>query len=176
MKISYQSREKASDFDNTTLVADIPNFSLPRIFPVNKDLRLLSCNDLNFDMYKSVFGFGLNAKSIWIEFPKTTRGNSNEYFLMGISFDYLKVDFEELDLIPSCEIKNIIDVLLNQNEQLIKILGEEFKNFLKSITSSGLTSKNVSTFTIKASYYLNLFLAVKIREGKYTLKEELHLV
>lgn len=172
MKISYYSREKASELDGKTFVADIPNLSLPRIFPVNKDLKLLSCNDLNFDLYKSVFGFGFNTKSIWIDFPKFLRGNTIEYFLIGISFNYLCVDFKELDLIPTNEIKNIIEVLLNQDEQLLKILEDEFENFSKSISSSGLTSKNVSTFTVKVSYYLNLFLIMKIRESLYIMEEK----
>lgn len=174
IKISYHPIEKVSELYDTTLVLDIPNFSLPKIFPVNKVLKLLSFNDLHFDTYKSVFGF--NTKSIWVEFPKSMRGNSIEYFLMGISFDYLKADFEELDMIPSCEIKNIIDVLLNQDQQLIKMLGDEYKNFSKSICSSGLTSKNVSTFTIKVSYYLNLFFGMQIRKWNSIIKEEHYLV
>jgi hypothetical protein len=176
MKISYYSKEKASELDGTTLVADIPNFSLPRIFPVNKDLKLLSCNDRNFDLHKSVFGFGLNTKSIWIEFPESLRGATVEYFLLGISFSYLRVGFKELDIISIDEVKNISDILLNQDEQLMKILGNEFTNFSKSISASGLTSKNVSTFAIKVSYYLNLLLAMKIRESISKVQEEFLLV
>lgn len=176
MKISYYSKEKASELDGTTLVADIPNFSLPRIFPVNKDLRLLSCNDQNFDLYKSVFGFGLNTKSIWIEFPETLRGETVEYFMLGISFSYLRVGFKELDTISTNEIKKITEVLLGQDEQLMNILGTEFANFSKSISLSGLTSKNVSSFAIKVSYYLNLFLAMKIKESASKMEETLFLV
>ena len=176
MKISYNSKENAREFCGTTNIDDIPNFSLPRIFPVNKDLKLLSCSDHNFDLYKSVFGFGFNTKSVWIEFPGSLRGNTVEYFLLGISLSYLRVGFIELDKIPTSEIKNIIDVLLNKDEQLMKILGDEFESFLKSISSTGLISKNVSTFTIKVSYYLNLFLATKIRESTSIMEEKLFLV
>jgi hypothetical protein len=95
---------------------------------------------------------------------------------LGISLSYLRVGFIELDKIPTSEIKNIIDVLLNKDEQLMKILGDEFESFSKSISSTGLISKNVSTFTIKVSYYLNLFLATKIRESTSIMEEKLFLV
>lgn len=176
MKISYYSKESASESNDSTFVSEIPNFSLPRIFPINKDIKLLSCSDTNFDMYKSVFGFGFKTKTVWIEFPKTVRGNLIEYFLIGISFDYLRTDFIDLDMIPVCEMKNIVDVRLNQDEQLKKILQDEFDNFSTSISSSGLTSKNVSTFSVKVAYYLYLFLVMKIKESKPVVEEELVMV
>jgi hypothetical protein len=74
------------------------------------------------------------------------------------------------------EIKKITEVLLGQDEQLMNILGTEFANFSKSISLSGLTSKNVSSFAIKVSYYLNLFLAMKIKESASKMEETLFLV
>lgn len=172
MRVKYHLPEINENVEFFSSISESTFTSLPRIFPINKEIRLLSCNDQNYEIYKSAFGFLDNKASVWIEFPKSSRGSFFEYFLIGISINYLKSEFAEIEMIDKDRLRSIIDISMNEDIQLNNLLDQEFKCFIDVISKSGITSKNVSTFAIKVAYYFNVLLIKKVRQSNLKLDIE----
>lgn len=164
MHITYFSKEKTEKVSLHKIISDIPNFSLPQIYQVNRDLVLLSYNDdSNVDLYIALFGFSKGERSIWIKLPKISEESRLEYFALGISFKYLILDVPNLDNYTEFELKEIIEGHLNTNENLINILSEEFDLFSSNLREFGISDRLVFSFVVRAAYYVNLFLVKKLR-------------
>jgi hypothetical protein len=159
MKISFSSKDNTIYYDPSSSIIDYDGFSLPRIYQISKDLKLLAGKTENFEIYKSIYGF--NDKAIWIEFTNHT--NLNNCFLLGIDLKYLKIDFAEIKNISDCELKSIIDTHLNNDSNLSCLLNKEFYTLQDSFIY-GLSVKGVSSFVIRVAYYFNLMLVKKLKE------------
>jgi hypothetical protein len=155
MHITYYFKEKISEIN--TPISEISNFSLPRIFPINKDIKLLSCNDDNKEFYMSIYGFGFKSKSVWVSFPGFKRKDQSEYFLIGINLNYLNFGLKNTENLNQKSLIEIFDKALNSNPNLHTLIKEEFNAFTGQIQSFGLSSKNVQNFVLKIAYYLNLY-------------------
>ncbi|MCP9753958.1 hypothetical protein EGI26_02125 [Lacihabitans sp. CCS-44] len=164
MRIIHLSKSNYLEFCPSTNFFQDSQLSLPKIFQVSKDLKLLSCKNESFEFNASIFGFGKYTDSIWIEFPSVCRYSSNEYFLMGITKEYLKFNLDDCN--PS-EIDKNINLFIsrfNRNEMTLDILKKEWDIFRNKIQTSELSSRVISAFVIRVSYFINQSLVNSIFE------------